>query len=354
MNMQETYFKVRNHLLTQGRRAKIYDQCRYRAPNGDKCAIGCLIPDDKYDPNMEGHLISCSPLIQDAIGASEDHIDFLTDLQRVHDFSNPSEWNERLQAVALQYKLEPIQTITVDRNTWARAGANKGDSLLLNDQGNMCCLGFAEEQLGVPKSALECIFTPQQVGVKNLLTSPIANQAVSRAVYANDRPMSGALREAKIKEAFRNILNFEFKGLPDTLSDLLRVAVQDAMILEKTPGFKLNMSNWVLPFNGECHVCMAGACMVKELGIAPPPLRASFPEDVKNYRASRKLYAIDSMRQGDVDVAAKYLKLDLTEAQGKVIEDAGNFIALSYINKQQRATWRTYQKASRMLREAGL
>ena len=110
MNMQEVYFKVRNHLLTQGRRAKIYDQCRYRAPNGDKCAIGCLIPDDKYDPSMEGHLISCSPLIQDAIGASEDHIDFLTDLQRVHDFSNPSEWNERLQAVALRYKLEPIQT----------------------------------------------------------------------------------------------------------------------------------------------------------------------------------------------------------------------------------------------------
>ena len=110
MNMQETYFKVRNHLLTQGRRAEIYDQCCYRALNGDKCAIGCLIPDDKYDPSMEGHLISCSPLIQDAIGASEDHIDFLTDLQRVHDFSNPSEWNERLQAVALRYKLEPIQT----------------------------------------------------------------------------------------------------------------------------------------------------------------------------------------------------------------------------------------------------
>ena len=347
MNMQETYFKVRNHLLTQGRRAKIYDQCRYRAPNGDKCAIGCLIPDDKYDPNMEGHLISCSPLIQDAIGASEDHIDFLTDLQRVHDFSNPSEWNERLQAVALQYKLEPIQTITVDRNTWARAGANKGDSLLLNDQGNMCCLGFAEEQLGVPKSALECIFTPQQVGVKNLLTSPIANQAVSRAVYANDRPMSGALREAKIKEAFRNILNFEFKGLPDTLSDLLRVAVQDAMILEKTPGFELYMFDWVRLYEGTCQVCMAGASMVRQLDV-----------DVTKYQVPSKEYAklraVDKMRRGSFWSATYFLDIEPTVAHTEVFNRARSLVKEAYDSSTGRAPWKVYQKASRMLREAGL
>ena len=40
-----------------------------------------------------------------------------------------------------------MKTITVKRSKWARAGADKGQSRLLNDFGNMCCLGFACKQV---------------------------------------------------------------------------------------------------------------------------------------------------------------------------------------------------------------
>lgn len=30
------------------------NQCQYRSPNGNKCAVGFLIPEGNYDPKMEG------------------------------------------------------------------------------------------------------------------------------------------------------------------------------------------------------------------------------------------------------------------------------------------------------------
>ena len=52
---QEIFNKVAAHLIKQGRQAKANFSCLYRAPDGCKCAIGVLIPDDKYDPRMEEH-----------------------------------------------------------------------------------------------------------------------------------------------------------------------------------------------------------------------------------------------------------------------------------------------------------
>lgn len=43
------------HLRKQGRKAEGPDgKCMYRAPNGDRCAVGCIIPDEQYKPDMEG------------------------------------------------------------------------------------------------------------------------------------------------------------------------------------------------------------------------------------------------------------------------------------------------------------
>ena len=39
-----------------------------------------------------------------------------------------------------------MTTLTIDRSKWAR-GKNNGLSALLNDDGNMCCLGFAAIQI---------------------------------------------------------------------------------------------------------------------------------------------------------------------------------------------------------------
>jgi hypothetical protein len=54
---QEVFDQVANHLLTQNKRsvsATDNTLCVYRSPDGLKCAAGCLIADDEYDPRMEG------------------------------------------------------------------------------------------------------------------------------------------------------------------------------------------------------------------------------------------------------------------------------------------------------------
>ena len=55
MNAQEIFDKVATHLSKQGHRAFDDNACMYRSPNGDKCAMGCLIPDEEYNADtMEG------------------------------------------------------------------------------------------------------------------------------------------------------------------------------------------------------------------------------------------------------------------------------------------------------------
>ena len=58
---QEVYDIVMDHLWHQNKQAGkqepdlAYFSCLYRAPDGSKCAIGCLIPDELYDPVFESN-----------------------------------------------------------------------------------------------------------------------------------------------------------------------------------------------------------------------------------------------------------------------------------------------------------
>ena len=52
---QEVFDKVVEHLYRQGKPAKKGNDCVYRAKDGTMCAVGCLIPDEFYDPKMEYH-----------------------------------------------------------------------------------------------------------------------------------------------------------------------------------------------------------------------------------------------------------------------------------------------------------
>lgn len=56
MTPQEIFDKVATHLFTQGvqSRNKNGGTCLYRGPNNTSCAVGCLIPDELYDPEMDG------------------------------------------------------------------------------------------------------------------------------------------------------------------------------------------------------------------------------------------------------------------------------------------------------------
>lgn len=54
MNRQEVFDTALNHMRQQGKRAGGKYGCSYRTPDGLKCAVGALIPDENYDPEIEG------------------------------------------------------------------------------------------------------------------------------------------------------------------------------------------------------------------------------------------------------------------------------------------------------------
>jgi len=112
MNRQATLTKIKTHLLKQNKKALIGIGigCAYRSSNGLKCAIGCLIPDDVYDPKMEGdldELLDKFPEMREVFGIQkDDDLEFLLDAQSVHDTGSPNEWPEQLALLAKQYNLE--------------------------------------------------------------------------------------------------------------------------------------------------------------------------------------------------------------------------------------------------------
>lgn len=93
--------------------------CMYRY-GSRRCAIGWLIPDDKYKEDMEGNVIRYIESIQEAVmsgsRANADNLDFLCELQNAHDELSweatnnpedaPNKLKENLRAVAVRFQLE--------------------------------------------------------------------------------------------------------------------------------------------------------------------------------------------------------------------------------------------------------
>ena len=71
--------------------------------SGLKCAAGCLIADDEYDPGMEN--LSWSWLRGDG-KVPEAHSNLISDLQGVHDNTRIYGWASDLDKVALKHGIE--------------------------------------------------------------------------------------------------------------------------------------------------------------------------------------------------------------------------------------------------------
>jgi hypothetical protein len=89
MTRQEIFDKVVSHFAVQREAAAEYWMCMYRTPDGRKCAIGALIPDEVYSKRLEdksvGTLLLEFPDIMRASGLSDGDLCFLFALQDVHD-----------------------------------------------------------------------------------------------------------------------------------------------------------------------------------------------------------------------------------------------------------------------------
>lgn len=98
MTPQQIFDTVATHLFTQGHRAMSEDgtTCLYRAPNGDTCAVGCLIQ-DYYIPEMDKGDFLLSSGITEIVMRFYDilpewivrNVKLLGALQDVHDRTSP-------------------------------------------------------------------------------------------------------------------------------------------------------------------------------------------------------------------------------------------------------------------------
>lgn len=90
----EIFNRVALHLLTQREQCKEGSMCRYRGPNGTKCAVGCLITDEHYVGGLEGEAYTYGPrdnsvrqAVRNSLGREltdeENHM--LLELQHLHD-----------------------------------------------------------------------------------------------------------------------------------------------------------------------------------------------------------------------------------------------------------------------------
>ncbi len=136
MTNQDLFNTVYRHLLTQGQKAFITlthgsESCKYRTADGRKCAIGCLIPDNRYSPTLEGKR-AYAEIVREAAGITHDQLDLASALQDVHDYHEPVEWKEQLAQVARRYNLlmpviqEPIRTVPRTRLERLRSLSSNG------------------------------------------------------------------------------------------------------------------------------------------------------------------------------------------------------------------------------------
>ena len=127
MTPQEIFNTVALHLFAQKCRSASGPEgmmtCLYRGPNGTKCAVGALIPDELYNPDMEHNIL------QELMKFTEfelpsyfaDNLNLLSDLQRNHDsrmnWTAPSILASKLRLVARSFKLSSKVTGTLRTHT---------------------------------------------------------------------------------------------------------------------------------------------------------------------------------------------------------------------------------------------
>lgn len=122
MDKQNTFDRVRRHLLNQNARSGIFEHfalpqfraisvAAYRGSIGNqKCAIGCLIRDGDYSIDMEGlpirKMLEAFPHMRQVLGIeSDDDVTFLEALQNVHDIIPQQSWDMYLAMVANKFGL---------------------------------------------------------------------------------------------------------------------------------------------------------------------------------------------------------------------------------------------------------
>jgi hypothetical protein len=109
---QEIFDQSTLGLIAQGGPSKAKDspRCLYRGPGGRKCAVGILITDEEYKPEMDGDASSVQCLVDNGLLPErlKPHVHLLCVLQDAHDntlTNSWADWKADLNEIALDFGL---------------------------------------------------------------------------------------------------------------------------------------------------------------------------------------------------------------------------------------------------------
>lgn len=120
--------------------------------------------------------------------------------------------------------------------------------------------------------------------------------------------------------------------LPDTLHELIRVAIQDAKTIRKDDRYVMHMNYYYHPFDDyktltkKCYVCFAGAVMANRLlpryfdPISTCP--GEFSEGIYY-----KLRALDCIRMGELEAAIELFYINNTRKPYRYLDKLSNLPA---------------------------
>jgi hypothetical protein len=122
---QQIYDYVGEFLLKQGRKSVStgrLPKCLYRGPDNTKCAIGCLIPDKLYKPELEMNTLNS--LFKKKYKLPwyfRRYKDFLTQLQNSHDndLSNYGIFIKRFIEIGNYHKLNTSKFENVNKKSFS-------------------------------------------------------------------------------------------------------------------------------------------------------------------------------------------------------------------------------------------
>jgi len=106
MTRQQVLDAVAEHLFKQGKKS-VDDRsgvCRYRGRDGLKCAVGGLLTDEEYYPEMEGHTVGYIEYILPQRLVA--HLELIRSCQHIHDDHPVDSWPSELRALAERLRLE--------------------------------------------------------------------------------------------------------------------------------------------------------------------------------------------------------------------------------------------------------
>lgn len=117
MNQQSVFDQIVAHARKQGKRSQFPkddvfpETCAYRANDGSKCLVGCLIQDQYYSDELENQTVD-TEIVAKAIESSlqtkldNSDISLLERVQTIHDEVSPKFWHSHLAELGRKFGLK--------------------------------------------------------------------------------------------------------------------------------------------------------------------------------------------------------------------------------------------------------